>query len=139
MVTKPYNQAVLNSPRHGKTAAMKPLFTGMFVGLALAALILTNPYSKTQYVNTVSRRAHQSWCRHPEGEFCEMIAPLTRPLLQRLLYHSTRGQNYWIFSRFHTQVACYDIFAIGLGGQHIIWVVPDRDPPICQPLHASRQ
>ncbi|WP_187329504.1 DUF4359 domain-containing protein [Halomicronema hongdechloris] len=105
----------------------------------MATLALTNPYSKTQYVKTVSRRAHDSWCSHPEGEFCEMIAPMTRPLLQQLLYHSTQVQNYWVFSRFHTQVACYDVFGIGLGGQYIIWVVPDRDPPICHPFHAFQQ
>jgi len=99
--------------------------------LSLVVLAVTNPHSKIRYLREVSREFHEDWCLQPEGELCEMVAPMSQPFLQVFLIPFTQANDYWFLTVFYTRLPCIDILGIGIAGQFIIFPMPDENASVC--------
>lgn len=132
---KPWkNSEILQVSKISKNTAKIRLFAWSSGVICLVALLATNPYCKSHYVEALSRRVHENWCGQPEAAFCEMVTPMTRPILQTFLSPITQHQNFLLFTAFHTRVSCTKVIGIGIGGRYFIWQEPNEDTPICNPL-----
>ncbi|MEM9119977.1 MAG: hypothetical protein AAGD09_19140 [Cyanobacteria bacterium P01_F01_bin.56] len=107
-------------------------FRNLILMGCLVALAVTNPRGPDHYVSEVSRLTHSRWCRQSQNEWCEILSPITRPMLPWTLKPATQTRSYVILTVFHTRLPCLDIFGVGIAGQHIIWPMPDTQTGRCQ-------
>lgn len=114
---------------------MNRYFVGLLMLGLMSVLATTNPHSKTEYSRKAARQI-KDWCAPSESEFCLVIRRTPIFLLEGWIYVNTDAENYFLFTRFHTQTFCIDVYGLGLGNSQIIWPVVDEAIRPCR-LEAS--
>lgn len=88
------------------------------------ALIHANPQNKGDYLDHLTYQLQEKLCDDNSStiEICEVLSPVTEPVIKGLLNVYTESpKNYLLFTLYRTDLPCYEIRGVGVGGKFFVW------------------